>query len=152
MPDVQHVMKGCRYGSKLLMHVSALQSGGGMPYGPGGPFPGVAQPMPYGQALFSGPPSPGNVSTVGSMAKDAEHVQRAGSPRSKLPSVDSMEASEAGDHCAHDLQTQQEQEALQQQAAGTLLFSSWFLVRCPCRMASPHRRTPPTSEGKVKTL
>ena len=114
--------------AKLLMRFSALQSGGGMPYSPGGPFPGVGQPMPYGQANSSGPPSPGNVSTVGSMAKDAEHVQRGGSPRSPSPSVDSMEGSEARHHCTHDLETQQEQEGLQQQAAGTLLFSSLPVV------------------------
>lgn len=121
-----------------------------MPYGPGGPFPGVGQPLPCRQAHFSGPPSPGDVSSMGSMARDAEHVQRAGSPRPQSPSVDSVEGSGARDQCMHDLHMHQEQEALQQHAAGTLPFTSCSLVRGSCRMARPHRRALPICEERRK--
>lgn len=93
-----------------------------MPYGPGGPFPGSGGPMSYGQAGFSGPPSPGNVSTVGSMAKDAEHAQRTSSPRPQSPSADSVEGSEARDQGAYEAQQQHEEQPWH--ASGTPLWRS----------------------------
>ena len=103
-----------------------MQNGDGMPYGPGGPFPGVSQPMPYGQASFSGPPSPGNMSAVGSMAKDAEHAQRGGSHRPQSPSVDSVEGSAGRDQSTSETQVQQEPEHWHQHTAGGLFLGIYL--------------------------
>ena len=95
-----------------------------MPFGLGGPFQGPGRPMPYGQVGFPGPPSPGEMSAVGSIAtvaKSAEHVQRTGIPRPQSPSVVSAEETEKGEQCTFETQMQRQQDDREQQAAGALL-------------------------------
>ena len=94
-----------------------------MPFNAGGPFLAAFRPMLFGQAGFSGPPSPGNMSAVGSMAcpaKDGEQAQPAGSPRPQSPSVDSADGEDGREQCTFDEQMQRQQEG-RQHAAGVLL-------------------------------
>lgn len=111
----------------MCSHV--MQNGGGMHYGAGGAFPGAGEHMAYGQASFSGPPSPGNMSTVGSAAKDGEKAQRAGSPRPQSPSEDSLEGSEGQEALACETQTQRQPEKSQPHTAGANLEDCVFYVR-----------------------
>ena len=90
--------------------------------------------MPYGQAGFSGPPSPGNVSTVGSMAKDAEHVQRTSSPRPQSSCAESVEGTEARDQGTHEAQVQQEQEEQLRHPSGTLLLRTCVPQSNSCKL------------------
>ena len=141
---VKTVKEAWRTASSTEAHSAVMQNGGGMPYGLGGPFPGVGQPMPYGQAGFSGPPSPGNMSAVGSIAKEAEHAQRNGSPRPQSPSVDSVEGSEGRDQCTHGTQMQQEQDDWHRHAAGGLSFRHMH-----CKPAVHHPQGGRVSEGQL---
>lgn len=94
-----------------------------MPFTAGGPFQAAFPPMLFGQAGFSGPPSPGKMSAAGSMAcpaKDGEQARPAGSPRPQSPSVDSADGGEGQEQCTFDEQMQRQQEG-RQHAAGVLL-------------------------------
>ena len=79
-----------------------------MPFDSRAPFQ-----MPFGQAGFSGPPSPGNMSAVGSLATgvmDPESIQQGGSPRADSPSSDSEEGLECRKQCTFDEQMQRQQD------------------------------------------
>ena len=72
--------------------------------------------MPFGQAGFSRPPSPGNMSAVGSVANgamDPETLEQGGSPRADSPSADSVEGLECQEQCTFDEQMQRQQDGRQ---------------------------------------
>jgi len=115
-----------------------MQTGGGMPFGLGGPFQGPGRPMPFGEVGFPGPPSPGEMSAVGTIAtaaETAERVQREGSPRS--PSVVSAEGTEKNEQSTFETQMQREQDDRQQQAAGALLFRGFLHKVYSERLSDP---------------
>ena len=92
-----------------------------MPSNGGTPFQGASRQMPSGQAGFSGPPSPGNMSAVGSIAigaTDPDSLQQGGDSRADSPSSDSAEGLECRKQCTFDEQMQRQQEG-RQLGAGT---------------------------------
>ena len=87
-----------------------------MPFNGGAPFQGAPRQMPFGQVGFSGPPSPGNMSAVGSVANgamDPESLQQGGHPRADSPSSDSVEGLDCRKQCTFDEQMQRQQDGRQ---------------------------------------
>ena len=108
-----------------------------MPFNGGAPFQGAPRQMPFGQAGFSGPPSPGNMSAVGSVANgamDPESLQQGGDPRADSPSSDSVENLDCQKQCTFDEQMQRQQDGRQPGAGDcSCLFSSGPSFSCTAR-------------------